>query len=149
MALLHPCFRGSELVPSEGTDPRSLEREKAVRCWAFVCAGRYGFDHPCINPLAMPAAEWASLGCRRALVTVVELDTMSDRGRRYVEKLRASAWAGEEAVLYEDHGERHVFFLHNSNRRDKAEEEMIAAVASFVASSSSEARLGPSALHTL
>ncbi|CAO2211225.1 unnamed protein product [Urochloa humidicola] len=148
IALLHPYFRGRELVPSEGTDPRSPERERAERWWAFVCAGRYRFDHPFINPLAMPAAEWAALGCRRVLVTVAELDTMSDRGRRYVAALRGGgAWAGEEAVLYETEGEGHVFFLRKSDARDRAKEEMIAAVASFfMASSSAEARLGcPSA----
>lgn len=37
-----------------------------------------------INPLVLPAEEWARLGCRRALVTVAELDTMRDRGRRYI-----------------------------------------------------------------
>ncbi|CAO2202227.1 unnamed protein product [Urochloa humidicola] len=150
IALLHPYFRGRELVPSEGTDPRSPERESAERWWAFVCAGRYGFDHPFINPLAMPAAEWVALGCRRVLVTVAELDTISDRGRRYVEALRGSgAWAGEEAVLYETRGEGHAFFLRKSDGRDRAKEEMTAAVASFFMASSSsaaEARLGrPSA----
>ncbi|XP_034601315.1 probable carboxylesterase 2 [Setaria viridis] len=103
IALLHPYFRGRELVPSEGTDPRSPERERAEQWWAFVCAGRYGFDHPFLNPRAMPAAEWAALGCRRALVAVAELDSMGDRGRRYVEALRGGAWQGEEAVLYETH----------------------------------------------
>ncbi|CAL4999324.1 unnamed protein product [Urochloa decumbens] len=145
VALLHPYFRGRELVPSEGTDPRSPERQLAERWWAFVCAGRYGFDHPFIDPLAMPAAEWAALGCRRVLVTVAELDTMSDRGRRYVEALRGGgAWKGEEALLYETRGEGHVFFLRKSNGRDTAKEEMIAAVASFfmASSSSAEARLG-------
>ncbi|CAO2169397.1 unnamed protein product [Urochloa humidicola] len=149
IALLHPYFRGRELVPSEGKDPRSPDREKAERWWAFVCAGRYGFDHPFINPLAMPAAEWAALGCRRVLVTVAELDTVSDRGRRYVEALRRSgAWGGEEAVLYETRGEGHVFFLRKSDGRDRAKEEMIAAVATFFMASSSadDARLGrPSA----
>ncbi|CAL5005746.1 unnamed protein product [Urochloa decumbens] len=142
MVLLHPYFRGKELLPSELTEPRSLER--AERWWAFVTAGRYGIDHPFVNPLAMAAAEWAALGCRRAMVAVAGLDKMRDRGRRYVEALRASgAWAGDEAVLYEDHGERHVFFLRKSEGSDKAKEDMIAAVASFMASSSAEARCGP------
>jgi acetyl esterase/lipase len=145
IALLHPYFRGRELVPSE--DPRSPERKLAERWWSFVCAGRYGFDHPFLNPLEMPAAEWAALGCRRALVAVAELDSMSDRGRRYVEALRGGAWRGEEAVLYETPGEGHVFFLRKSDGRDMAKEDMIAAVASFMASSGAEAsRLGrPSA----
>ncbi|KAF8769523.1 hypothetical protein HU200_006561 [Digitaria exilis] len=144
MVLLHPYFRGGELVPSERTtEPGSLER--AERWWAFVCAGRYGIDHPFVNPLAMAAPEWASLGCRRAMVTVAELDKMRDRGRRYVGALRASGWAGDEAVLYEDRGERHVFFLRKSNESDRARKDMIAAVASFMASSSSaEAGFSPS-----
>ncbi|CAL5005749.1 unnamed protein product [Urochloa decumbens] len=151
IALLHPSFRGRELVPSEGTDPRSPERQLAERWWAFVCAGRYGFDHPFINPLAMPAAEWAALGCRRVLVTVAELDTMSDRGRRYVAALRGGEWKGEEAVLYETRGEGHVFFLRKSDGRDTAKEEMIAAVASFfmASSSSAEARLGRTSARSL
>nr|XP_034601314.1 2-hydroxyisoflavanone dehydratase-like [Setaria viridis] len=132
MVLLHPYFRGKELVPSERAESRSLER--AERWWAFVCAGRYGIDHPFVNPLAMAAVEWAALGCRRALVTVAELDKMRDCGRRYVDALRASAWAGDEAALCEDQGERHVFFLRKSNGSDKAKKDMIAAVASFMAS---------------
>ena len=91
----------------------------------------------------MPAAGWASLGCRRALVAVAGRDKMRDRGRRYVEALRASEWAGGEAALHEDRGEGHVFFLRNSDGSDKqAKEGMIAAVASFIASSSSGS--GPS-----
>ncbi|CAO2202228.1 unnamed protein product [Urochloa humidicola] len=142
MVLLHPYFRGGELLPSERREPLSLER--AERWWAFVTAGRYGIDHPFVNPLAMAAAEWSALGCRRALVTVAGLDKMRDRGRRYVEVLKASAWAGDEAVLYEDHGESHVFFLRKSDGSDKARKDMIAAVASFMASSSAEASFGPS-----
>ncbi|KAF8654410.1 hypothetical protein HU200_061593 [Digitaria exilis] len=139
IALLHPYFRGKELVPSEGTDPRSSDRQ-----WAFVCAGRYGMDHPFVNPLAMTAAEWASLGCRRVLVAVAELDTMSERGRRYVEALRGSAWAGEEAVLYVTQGEGHVFFLRNFKESDRAMQDMITAVASFLASSTAGGWLSPS-----
>ena len=56
-----------------------------------------------------------------------------------VEALRGSAWAGEEAVLYETGGEGHIYFLGKAGRLDKAEEEM-AAIASFMASSS-KARL--------
>jgi acetyl esterase/lipase len=129
MVLLHPFFRGKDLLPSEGTDPRFLQRVE--RTWDFVCAGRYGIDHPFFNPLVMPAEEWATLGCRRALVTVGELDTMRDRGRRYVETLRGSAWGGQEALLYETDGEGHVYFLQKSGWGDKAEKEMDAVV-SFI-----------------
>ncbi|RLN04018.1 tuliposide A-converting enzyme 1, chloroplastic-like [Panicum miliaceum] len=130
MVLPHPYFRGKELVPSEGTDPNFLRREE--RTWGFVSGGRYGMDHPFINPLALPAAEWAKLGCRRALVTVAELDAMRDRGRRYVEAPRGSAWAGVEAALYETEGERHVYFIDKSaGAGEKAKREM-AAVVSFI-----------------
>ncbi|CAO2163018.1 unnamed protein product [Urochloa humidicola] len=71
------------------------------------------------------------------------MDKMRDRARRYVEVLRASAWDGDEAVLHEDNGERHVFFLRKSDGSDKARKDMIAAVASFVASSRAEARFSP------
>ncbi|CAL4999329.1 unnamed protein product [Urochloa decumbens] len=131
MVLLHPYFRGEELVPSEGTDPRFLER--AERSWGFVSGGRYGLDHPFINPAAMPAAEWAKLGCRRALVTVAGLDTLRDRGRRYVEAVRGSgAWAGEEAALYETEGEGHAYFIDKSGGGGEKAKKEIAAVASFI-----------------
>ncbi|CAL5005744.1 unnamed protein product [Urochloa decumbens] len=131
MVLLHPYFRGEELLPSEGTDPRFLER--AERTWGFVSGGRYGLDHPFINPAVMPAAEWAKLGCRRALVTVAGLDTLSDRGRRYVEALRGSgAWAGEEALLYETEGEGHAYFIDKSGGGGEKAKMEIAAVASFI-----------------
>ncbi|TKW10768.1 hypothetical protein SEVIR_6G188700v4 [Setaria viridis] len=130
MVLLHPYFRGEELLSSEGTDPKFLQR--AERLWGFVSGGRYGLDHPFINPPAMPAAEWAKLGCRRALVTVAGFDTLRDRGRRYVEALRGSAWAGEEAVLYETEGEGHVYFIDKfGGGGEKAKQEM-AAVVSFI-----------------
>ncbi|CAO2188583.1 unnamed protein product [Urochloa humidicola] len=131
MVLLHPYFRGEKLVPSEGTDPKFLERAK--RTWGFVSGGKFGLDHPFINPVAMPAAEWAKLGCRRALVTVAGLDTLRDRGRRYVEALRGSgAWDMEDVVLYETEGEGHVYFIDKSGGGgEKAKKEM-AAVVSFI-----------------
>lgn len=116
-------------LPSESrNNPGFLRR--AERSWGFVCSWRYGIDHPFINPLAMPAEEWAALGCRRALVTAAGLDTMRDRARRYVETLRGSGeWAGEEAALYETDGEGHVYFLENSGPgADKAQKELDAVV---------------------
>uniref|UniRef100_A0A0D9X8V2 Alpha/beta hydrolase fold-3 domain-containing protein n=1 Tax=Leersia perrieri TaxID=77586 RepID=A0A0D9X8V2_9ORYZ len=130
MVLLHPFFRGGELVPSEGTDAALLRR--AARAWGFMCAGRFGIDHPFINPLATPAAEWAELGCRRVLVTVAELDTMRDQARGYVAALRGSAWGGEEAAMYETAGEGHVYFLEDAGAGgDKAAAEADAVV-SFI-----------------
>uniref|UniRef100_A0ACD5Y157 Uncharacterized protein n=1 Tax=Avena sativa TaxID=4498 RepID=A0ACD5Y157_AVESA len=134
MVLLHPLFMGKAPVPSEGTDPASPEI--AQRNWRFVCAGKYGIDHPCINPLAMPPEEWAALGCRRVLVTTAELDRVRDRGRKYVEALRGSTWGGEEAALHETEGENHQYYFQRGARSDpvvaaKAANEM-AAVAAFI-----------------
>ncbi|KAM0895089.1 hypothetical protein ACQ4PT_024070 [Festuca glaucescens] len=131
MVLLHPLFMGKAPVPSEGT---LAGRSESI--WRLLCAGRYGIDHPFSNPLAMPPEEWAALGCRRALVTTAELDPARDRGRKYVEALRGSAWGGEEAALYETEGEGHMYFLLKHARSDpvvaaKAANEM-AAVVSFI-----------------
>ncbi|KAL5230167.1 hypothetical protein ABZP36_028943 [Zizania latifolia] len=49
MVLLHPYFRGPDLVPSKGTDPEFLRRVQ--RNWGFVSIERYRIDHPFINPL--------------------------------------------------------------------------------------------------
>ncbi|CAM0951706.1 unnamed protein product [Alopecurus aequalis] len=135
MVLLHPLFMGKAPVPSEGTDATTFA-ERSEGIWRYLCAGRYGIDHPFSNPLAMPAGEWAALGCRRALVTTAELDRARDRGGKYVEALRGSAWAGEEAALYETDGEEHQYYLLKRARSDpvvaaKAADEM-AAVASFI-----------------
>uniref|UniRef100_A0ACD5Y8T1 Uncharacterized protein n=1 Tax=Avena sativa TaxID=4498 RepID=A0ACD5Y8T1_AVESA len=134
LVLLHPLFMGKAPVPSEGTDPAFPEI--AQRNWRFVCAGKYGIDHPFINPLAMPPGEWAALGCRRALVTTAELDRARDRGRKYVEALWGSAWGGKEATLYETEGEDHLYYFQKRARSEpvmaeKAANEM-AAVASFI-----------------
>ncbi|OEL37343.1 2-hydroxyisoflavanone dehydratase [Dichanthelium oligosanthes] len=148
LVLLHPYFGGEVLLPSEGDGGhRHVRRLTPERVWAFLCAGRYGIDHPFINPLAMPAGDWAALACRRVLVTVAEHDYMRDRGRRYVDALRggSTCWEGEEAVLYETDGEDHIYFLEKartSRQQDKVEKEM-AAIASFIMDPSSKARLRP------
>lgn len=81
-----------------------------------------------INPLALPAAEWARLGCRRALVTVAELDTMRDRGRRYVDALRPEGErvgrGGGCSVREPGRDEGHVYFIDKisgDGDKDKAE----------------------------
>lgn len=89
-----------------------------------------------INPLALPAEEWARLGCRRALVTVAELDTMRDRGRRYVDALRPEGErvgrGGGCSVREPGRGEGHVYFIDKiSGDGDKDKAEM-AAVVSFI-----------------
>jgi acetyl esterase/lipase len=135
MVLLHPLFMGTAPLPSEGTDPTIPARSESI--WRCLCAGKYGIDHPFSNPLAMPPEAWEALGCRRVLVTTAELDRARDRGRRYVEALRGSAWGGEEAALYETEGEEHLYYLLKRGARtssvtaEKAAKEM-AAVASFI-----------------
>ncbi|XP_047046672.1 tuliposide A-converting enzyme 2, chloroplastic-like [Lolium rigidum] len=135
MVLLHPLFMGTAPLPSEGTDPTIPARSESI--WRCLCAGKYGIDHPFSNPLALPPEAWAALGCRRVLVTTAELDRARDRGRTYVEAVRASAWGGEEAALYETDGEEHLYYLRQHGARtssvaaEKAASEM-AAVASFI-----------------
>lgn len=137
MVLLHPLFGGKVPLPSE--DP--MQAERFERNWRFVCAGKYGVDHPFFNPLVMLPEEWAMLGCRRVLVTAAELDVVRDRARKYVEALRGSAWGGEEAVLYETEGEDHLYYLlkdakSNSAVAEKAAKEM-AVVVHFIKRSTS------------
>ncbi|KAL5231033.1 hypothetical protein ABZP36_029809 [Zizania latifolia] len=127
IALLDPFFWGKRPVPSETRDPEV--RRGRNRTWSFVCAGRYGIDDPVINPVAMASEEWRRLGCARVLVTVAGLDTLSARGRAYVEALRSSGWGGE-VELYETAGENHVYFLVKPDC-EKAAKEM-EAVAAFI-----------------
>jgi acetyl esterase/lipase len=134
MLLLHPLFMGKAPVASEGADPTFAGRSESI--WRFLCAGKYGIDHPFSNPLAMPPEDWATLGCRRALVTTAELDRARDRGRKYVEALRGSAWDGEEAALYETEGEDHLYYFQkhasSSSVVAKKTADEMAAVVSFI-----------------
>ncbi|KAL6859096.1 hypothetical protein ACP4OV_018098 [Aristida adscensionis] len=120
VALLDPYFWGRRPVPSETTDEAT--RRWRERTWSFVTAGQFGIDDPVINPVAMPRGEWRRLACARVLVTVAGLDTLSARGRAYVQALRASGWRGE-AELYETPGENHVYFL-SKPESEKAAREM-------------------------
>jgi len=120
LALLDPYFWGKRPVPSETSDEDT--RRWHERTWSFVCGGRYGIDHPVINPVAMPREEWQRLACARVLVTVAGLDMLSARGRAYVHALKASEWRGD-AELYETPGEYHVYFLDKPDS-EKAAKEM-------------------------
>ncbi|KAL6859094.1 hypothetical protein ACP4OV_018096 [Aristida adscensionis] len=96
-------------------DPYFLGRyvdQGAQRAWGFICAGRYGMDHPYVNPTALPAAAWRRLPAARVLMTVSEQDRLGPWQRAYVDALRGSGWAGE-AQLYETPGEGHCYFLNN------------------------------------
>ncbi|KAL5232431.1 hypothetical protein ABZP36_031207 [Zizania latifolia] len=100
VALLDPYFLGRHVDPS------------SQRAWGFICAGRYGMDHPYVNPMALPAAAWRRLGSARVLMTVSDLDRLGPFQRAYVDALRVSGWPGQ-AQLYVTPGEGHCYFLNN------------------------------------
>ncbi|KAL5222449.1 hypothetical protein ABZP36_027162 [Zizania latifolia] len=100
MALLDPYFLGRYVSPA------------AQRAWGFICAGRYGMEHPYVNPMALPAAAWRRLGSARLLMTVSDLDQLGPFQRAYVDALRGSGWPGQ-AQLYVTPGEGHCYFLNN------------------------------------
>uniref|UniRef100_A0A0E0LVW3 Alpha/beta hydrolase fold-3 domain-containing protein n=1 Tax=Oryza punctata TaxID=4537 RepID=A0A0E0LVW3_ORYPU len=100
VALLDPYFLGRYVDPT------------AQRAWGFICAGRYGMEHPYVNPMALPAAAWRRLASARVLMTVSDLDRLGPWQRAYVDALRGSGWPGE-AQLYVTPGEGHCYFLNN------------------------------------
>lgn len=100
VALLDPYFLGKYVDPT------------AQRAWGFICAGRYGMEHPYVNPMALPAASWRRLATSRVLMTVSDLDRLGPWQRAYVDALRGSGWPGE-ARLYVTPGEGHCYFLNN------------------------------------
>lgn len=100
VALLDPYFLGRYVDPA------------AQRAWWFICAGRYGMDHPYVNPMALPASAWRRLGSARVLMTVSDLDRLGPWQRAYVDALRGSGWGGQ-AQLYVTAGEGHCYFLNN------------------------------------
>lgn len=102
LALLDPYFLGPHADPG------------AERAWGFICAGRYGTEHPYVNPMAsLPAEAWRrGLGGARVLMTVSGQDRLGPWQRAYVDALRASGWGGD-AQLYETPGEGHCYFLNN------------------------------------
>ncbi|CAD6245512.1 unnamed protein product [Miscanthus lutarioriparius] len=101
VALLDPYFLGRYV--SGG----------AQRTWDFICAGRYGMDHPYVDPMAaLPAEVWRRLPSARVLMTVSDQDRLGPFQRAYVDALRASGWGGQ-ARLYVTPGEGHCYFLNN------------------------------------
>jgi acetyl esterase/lipase len=126
VALMHPYFWGKEPLGAEPTDPGY--RSFFDPTWDFVCGGRFGPDHPYVNPLTSPE-EWRQLGSRRVLVTTAEQCWFVERARAYADGIKKCGWEGD-LEFYETKGEAHVFFLpkHGS---DNAVKEL-AVVAEFV-----------------
>ncbi|KAF7074882.1 hypothetical protein CFC21_079701 [Triticum aestivum] len=120
VALLDPYFLGGHAGPW------------AERSWGFICAGRYGTEHPYVDPMALPADAWRRLGAGRVLVTKSGQDGLGPWQRAYVDALRGSGWGGQ-ARLYETPGEGHCYFLNNL-QSPKAAAHM-ATVAEFVSHS--------------
>ncbi|XP_062193110.1 probable carboxylesterase 2 [Phragmites australis] len=120
VALLDPYFLGQYVDPA------------AARAWGFICAGRYGMDHPYVNPTALPPPAWRQLASARVLMTVSDQDGLSPWQRAYVDALRGSGWGGQ-AQLYVTPGEGHCYFLNNL-ASPKAARHM-ATLAAFVNSS--------------
>ncbi|KAI0507581.1 hypothetical protein KFK09_013707 [Dendrobium nobile] len=116
-------FGGAELerIGAEGDENRRSKRtvKDADGLWPVLCPGRADLDDPWINPMA-DGAPSLTLGCRRVLVCVAEIDLLRDRGRLYYDKLKQSGWDGE-AEFMETEGEDHVFFLFKPHS-SKAEE---------------------------
>jgi acetyl esterase/lipase len=126
VVLLYPYFWGKEPLGAEPTDPGY--RAMFDPTWEFICGGKFGLDHPYVNPMASPE-EWRQLGSRRVLVTTADQCWFVERARAYAEGIKKCGWEGE-LEFYETKGEAHVFFLpkHGS---EKAVKEL-ALVAEFV-----------------
>ncbi|XP_048530545.1 probable carboxylesterase 7 [Triticum urartu] len=126
VALLNPYFWGKEPVGGEPTD--AGYRGGFERAWEVICSGRFGPDHPYINPAASPE-EWGRLGSGRVLVTTAEHCWFVERARAYAEGIKACGWDGE-LQFHETKGEAHVYFLPKYDS-DTAVKEL-AMVADFV-----------------
>ncbi|KAI0495858.1 hypothetical protein KFK09_022165 [Dendrobium nobile] len=115
LVMVHPLFWGKDRIGDEGVETRKgriLTLEHVDALWPFVCPETTGFDDPRINPVAEGAPSLATLGCRRVLVCVAELDLLRERGRLYYEKLKESDWEGDAEIL-ESENEDHGFFFFN------------------------------------
>jgi acetyl esterase/lipase len=124
VALLHSYFWGTQRM---GCEPLYFPFDMD-RVWDVACGGRFGRDHPYINPAASPE-EWRQLGCGRVLVTTAELCWFVERARAYPEGIKACGWEGE-IELYETKGEDHTYFLFKPDCDNAAKE--LAVVADFV-----------------
>ncbi|KAL0909606.1 hypothetical protein M5K25_020490 [Dendrobium thyrsiflorum] len=132
LVLVHSFFWGKDRIGNEGLETgkgESRKAEDANALWLTVCPETTGLDDPRINPVAVGAPSLATLGCRRVLVCVAELDMLRERGRVYYEKLKESGWEGEAEFL-ESEGEDHCFFFMTLGSL-KAEEFMERMVSFF------------------
>ncbi|WVZ65489.1 hypothetical protein U9M48_014841 [Paspalum notatum var. saurae] len=107
--------------------------------WDFICDGKFGLDHPYINPMASPEV-WRQLGSRRVLVITAEHCWFVDAARAYAEDFlfillyliyfhHKCGWEGE-LEFYETKGEGHVFFLFKHGSDNALKE--FAVVSDFV-----------------
>ncbi|KAJ3676986.1 hypothetical protein LUZ60_002710 [Juncus effusus] len=109
LVLMNPYFWGKVPIRSE----RDLDHQFRVwldQTWDFICAGKYGTDHPFLNPMGSEEDQWMKPRCERVMVTVAENDMFRERGREYVRVLKKNGWNGE-VEIYETEGERHCYFL--------------------------------------
>nr|CAD1826255.1 unnamed protein product [Ananas comosus var. bracteatus] len=100
LVLMNPYFWGKDPVGEETRDAEVRARMEST--WGFVCGGRYGIEHPFVDPWGSPRA-WRELASERVLVTVSEMDLFRERGKAYAEGLEKSGWRGEVRV-YETEG---------------------------------------------
>jgi acetyl esterase/lipase len=126
IVLLHPYFWGKEPLGAEPMDPGY--RAMFYPTWEFICGGKFGLDHPYVNPMASPE-EWRQLGSRCVLVTTAEQCWFVERARAYAERIKKCGWDGE-LEFYETKGEAHVFFLPKHGSDNTVKE--LAIVAEFV-----------------
>ncbi|KAJ1700626.1 hypothetical protein LUZ63_000405 [Rhynchospora breviuscula] len=108
LLLMNPYFWGKDPIECETLEPDF--RTWLDNTWHFICARKFGLDHPFLNPMAAAEKEWMMPRCDRVMVTVAENDMFRERGRKYVEVLQSNGWKGE-VEMYETYGERHVYFL--------------------------------------
>lgn len=127
LLLMNPYFWGKDPIECEALEPEF--RLWLDQTWHFICAGKFGLDHPFLNPMAASTEEWMKPRCDQVMVTVAENDMFRERGRAYVERLESNGWKGE-VELYETYGERHVYFLAKP-KCEKAVRE-IEAMAAFI-----------------
>jgi acetyl esterase/lipase len=98
LVMVQPYFWSGDRLPSETDSDYVVFPAYGVdRLWPLVTAGHAGNDDPRINP---PAAEIASLKCKRVLVAVAERDTLRERGCLLTKSLRDNC-LGDKVTMVE------------------------------------------------
>ncbi|CAI9104361.1 OLC1v1003017C1 [Oldenlandia corymbosa var. corymbosa] len=100
-----PYFWGKEPIGGEITAPWKAFIDSL---WCFAYPNSEGLDDPLLN--VVKESKLSSLGCKRLLVYVAELDLLKHRGWQYKEELEKIGWSGEIEIV-EVEGEQHVFNL--------------------------------------